>query len=331
MISYPKEKITLFCKIFQVPEYVIPWLHRFFEIEEIELILELAGSENRPPLDQDIQERYYRRGIISFDDDGKMIPADFYCRFEKWALFEGWQDVPDEIKGKLNQWQMDYYAGEHLPAVEALQSSGTRDRSHVWPEYALVDEALAIIDRVPHIYQWPCNCRAMMKGCQKPEFVCLRFDNDRNLGWEISKERAKEILLSAHKKGLIQNAELGILPDGTIDGAICNCCSDCCYPQQLSEKFELQAIWPLKRYVVDYNKDLCTACGRCSKRCPFQAFTLHKTASDQKQKTVKTIEYDSTLCRGCGLCESTCPEKAIEMKPLAVSPLSIMKEIIRSN
>ena len=37
--------------------------------------------------------------------------------------------------------------------------------------------------------------------------VCLRFDNDRGLGWEISRERAAEILLQTDKAGLMHTAD----------------------------------------------------------------------------------------------------------------------------
>ena len=327
MKSYPPEKIDIFCHAFQIPEFVKPWLDRFFETQEFELVFETAEKGMVPVLDSKFLERCYRRGIVSFDEDGQTILADFSSRFEIWALFEGWLDVPLDIQTQLNRWQMNLYHSKHFSVIEASQKTGVRDQSHVWPEYALLDEALAIIEQVPHVYQWPCNCRAMMKGCQKPEYVCLRFNNDRNLGWEISKERARELLRMAHKKGLMQSAELGIMSDGSIEGAICNCCSDCCYPQQLADKFDVKTIWPLNRYVVDYNVDLCTTCGRCTKRCPYQAFTMLKEKSSQDHKPLKQIHFDADLCRGCGLCESTCPDKAITMKSLSLSPLSLIPEI----
>lgn len=114
----------------------------------------------------------------------------------------------------------------------------------------LLNEALALIQKVPHVYLWPCNCRAMMQRCKKPGFVCLRFSNNRNLGWEISKERAREIMLEAHKKGLMQSAEVGLAADGSLDGAICNCCSDCCYPVQLADYLNETKLYPLIQYLL---------------------------------------------------------------------------------
>lgn len=331
MISLSEEKIASFCRLFDVPEFIIPWLHRFFEVQEIDLVLDLADRKDNPPWNPDFLNRCYRRGIISSGDDGSPIPAGFHVRYDIWALFEGWQDVPDEIRTLLNQWELASYVSKKSPAIEASQATGIRDRTDVWSEFALLDEALAIIDRVPHIYQWPCNCRAMMKGCLKPEYVCLRFTNDRNLGWEISKTRAKELLRHAHKKGLIHNVGLGLSPHGSIDGGICNCCSDCCYDHQLAEKLDIKTLWPINRYVAAFEADKCSACGRCSKRCPYHAFTMSKSQAAEDLKPVKVTHFDSSLCRGCGLCASTCPEDAIRMKSLEPSPLSIIAEVLKPN
>jgi Pyruvate/2-oxoacid:ferredoxin oxidoreductase delta subunit len=337
-----KSQINTFCTILEIPEFVVPWLDRFFESEEIELILELNEQlqedsvvERGPSRAQQIARKWpadfltrcYRRAVISQDHDGNYQPADFHARYEIWALFEGWRDVPEDIITKLNQWELKDFFDTKEPKIKAFQKSGLRDRTVVWPEYVLLNEALAVIDRVPHVYLWPCNCRAMIRGCDKPTFVCLRFNNSRNLGWEISKEKAKEIVSDCNQKGLMQNAELGIKPDGSIQGAICNCCSDCCFPAQLSNQLDAKTLYPLSRYVARFTEEKCSTCGRCTQRCPYQAFTFSKKESASDQSAAKHIQYGSDLCRGCGLCSTTCPEEAIEMDPLDPSPLSIFSEI----
>jgi Pyruvate/2-oxoacid:ferredoxin oxidoreductase delta subunit len=339
---FPKEQIHAFCAIMKVPDFMLPWLHHFFEPEEIRFILELnqqrpsdMGVESPAERAQKIKHnwpadfltRCYRRAVVNLDDDGNYTPSDFHARYEIWALFEGWQDLPREIKDRLNQWERQSFIERKKPHIDAFKKSGKRDQSLVWPEYVLLDEALALIQKVSHIYLWPCNCRAMMQGCRKPGFVCLRFDNDRNLGWEISKERAREIILEAHKKGLMQSAEVGITRDGSIHGAICNCCSDCCYPVQLGNHLNETRLYPLCRYVARLHAEKCTTCGHCTRRCPFQAFTLSEKKSESGAPAEKQLHYDADLCRGCGLCSTTCQEEAIEMQPLERSPLSIVSDI----
>jgi len=275
----------------------------------------------------DFLTRCHRRGVINLDDNGMYTPSDFHARYEIWALFEGWQNLPREIKDRLNQWELQYFIETKQPHIDAFEKSGQRDRSLVWPEYVLLEEALALIQKVPHIYLWPCNCRAMMQGCKKPGFVCLRFANDRNLGWEMSKERAREIILAANKKGLMQSAEVGIGPDGSLQGAICNCCSDCCFPVQFSRQLKDPRLYPLSRYVAFVDEEKCSGCGCCARRCPFQAFTISRKLTESGEGAVMPIHFNADLCRGCGLCSTVCPEGAVEMQPLPLSPLSIVSDI----
>lgn len=78
--------------------------------------------------------------------------------------------LPSLIKGVANRIADDFTRKQ----IDAIKKRGKRDQSLVWPEYVLIDEALALIRKVPPVYLWPCNCRAMMQGCSKPGFVCLR-------------------------------------------------------------------------------------------------------------------------------------------------------------
>ena len=138
--------------------------------------------------------------------------------------------------------------------------------------------------------------------------VCLRFDNDRGLGWEISRERAAEILLQTDKAGLMYAAHYtGDAGDDATAGAICSCCTDCCYPHLATERLGTGDVWRLRHYVAAIDTDLCTSCGRCSRRCRFEAITSSHGRPD----------FDAPLGRGYGLCATGCSADAIEMRPLA--------------
>ena len=343
--SYPaqimnNEKNTLkqFYKIFDIPDFAYNWVDRFFEDEEIEMILLLAKKALSPgqiadklsagktkwPADslQEFIDRCFKRGIINRGTDGSYAPADFHARFEVWAMFEGWQDIPENIRQQLNAWEIDYYESRHAEQIRSLKQGTSRDPGQVCPEYLLLHEAESLIDRVGHVYLFPCNCRSMMKRCRQSVYTCLRFTNDRGLGWEISKYRAKEIVREANRNGLMQSGEVAVAQDGAIDGAICNCCPDCCYPHQLAERQDARKLWPLTRYVARHIKDRCTVCGRCIRRCPFGAFGFEEkeNARDgQRQQSAdneKKIRFNVDLCRGCGICSTGCPEQAIEMVTL---------------
>jgi Pyruvate/2-oxoacid:ferredoxin oxidoreductase delta subunit len=162
----------------------------------------------------------------------------------------------------------------------------------------------------------------MMQGCNQSVYTCLRFENYRGLGWEVSKSRAKDILHEANKKGLMQTAEVSLTEEGAIRGAICNCCADCCVHPDLTGRYDAVKVWPLARYVAQHLTDRCTSCGLCVRRCPFNAFADEKsqpgpagnpTSTVKKQKN---IHLDENLCRGCGVCSTGCPDEAIRMVAL---------------
>jgi len=331
------QKQKRFTAVVGMPKFLLPWIDRFYEPAEIDLALALGkrpatvseiakhfrGAKNRKTSIEvkAMLERGYKRGTLNRQADNRYEPAEFHARYEIWALFEGWQDIPEEIHRRLNKWEMAAYTKKHRRDVTAVRKS-KRDPASVCPEYVLLNEAEALLDKVDHVFLWPCNCRAMVEGCRKPVNTCLRFNNDRELGWEISKSRALAILREADQAGLMHSAEIGLTVDGTIDGAICNCCADCCFPHQLAEQQGAQKIWPLTRFVARRLKERCTVCGRCARRCPFDAFRIRRAPQKgssevkPKKRPGKQIVFYRDLCRGCGVCATGCPEDAIEMIPL---------------
>ena len=333
---------------FGMPEVALPWIDRFLEPDEMALVRALSGgplplpevAARLPrPMGISFFERAVRRGVANLPTATTMSLASFGDRFDVWALFEGWRDVPEEVRTGLREWSLERYVEDRRAQIDALKA-GERP----WPplqnaEYLLLDEAERLLARVEHIYLRPCDCRAIMEQCGKPKNVCLVFENVRGLGWEISLERALDVLHEADDAGLMHTSEseaadslvlaaAGDAGDGAVhadfstpitSGALCNCCSDCCFPQLGSARLGATRLWPRRRHVATLDRGSCTACGRCVKRCPFGAFSWGEGAPKSRRagREATDSRIDPESCRGCGLCATGCPAGSVTMRPLA--------------
>jgi len=322
-VPSPKLRIAL-TGAFGAPESSLPWMDRFLEPEELVLVQALAAGPLTPPaaaraiadaagrhVSPSFFERCERRAIIDRPTPDVIVLADFGSRLDVWCMFEGWKDLPAEAREALADWRLARYIDDKRPQVESLLAGEAPLPGIENAEYLLLPEAETIVDRAAHVYLWPCDCRALFGRCDKPSAVCLRFDNDRGLGWEISRERAVDVLRRADAAGLMHTGEVAPLdsvgPEPIDRGAICNCCGDCCFPHLAGEALGAVRVWPRARYVARRDPDTCNRCRTCVKRCPFGAFS--RDGAD--------VVFDGSRCRGCGLCATGCKEQAIAMEPLA--------------
>ena len=306
-----------------LPAFLAPWADRFYEPHEIGLVEVLAAGSlpelevlrRIPGLTAAELARAARRGVVDRADEGARVSlADFHTRFEIWAMFEGWRDVPDDVAAELNGWELAHYeesiAAELGLGPDGCISADAGSSPDAAYSYLLLQEAEDLVCRVAHVYLWPCDCRAMFGRCRKPVNVCLRFDNDRGLGWEISAERAVSLLREADRAGLMHT---GVADPESEAGAICNCCTDCCFPQQASRHLRIAGQWPRRRHIAALDAAACTACGRCARRCPFEALSLSPDRGPAG--TPRSLLLAAERCRGCGLCATGCRESAITMAP----------------
>ena len=288
------------------PECVLPWLDRFYDGDDVKVLLAAGGPVGLANVEPERLERAVRRAVLDRDEAGAYAPASFAERLDVCAMFEGWRDIPDDVRRRLADWATADYAASVRDDLEALKSGAPGDSREIDYTYLLLPEAEAVIVAEEHVYLWPCDCRAIVGACDKPVDACLRFDNARGLGREISQERALEILRETDAAGLTHTDYLG---RGAGDAhAICNCCTDCCFPHRAAALLDAESVWPRRRHLAVIARDECTQCGTCAPRCPFDAITM----SLESRPLVEAAE-----CRGCGLCSTGCPAGAIAIRPLA--------------
>ena len=320
-MNVPLDRWTRIAALVGAPDFALPWLDRFYDADDVELVFALAGGPRatgdlagalgvgadqlRPRL-----ERAHRRHVAHLEED-RVSAASFLDRSALWAQFEGWKDVPDDARAQLADWWLAHYA-------ESVRETLTRFRDgHPDPgpdadyAYLLLSEAEDLVRSQERVYLWPCDCRTLKGACDHSIYNCIRFANDRDIGWEISRERAVEILREADAAGLTHTDYVG-LGGETDPHAICNCCPCCCQPHLAAERLGVGDIWPRRRHVARLVPDACTLCGRCTERCPFRALSIHDSSDGAAELVLAPSE-----CRGCGLCATGCPESAIEMEARA--------------
>ena len=202
-----EKRLERLAAIVGAPPFMLPWLDRFYEETEVDLALEAAEGLLPGTHPEDALNRSYRRAVL--DRDGEAwSPASFHARYELWALYEDWRDIPQSVRDELNVWELDDYLVEVGDGIASVREGRSTEGDQQDYTFLLLEEAEELLRARPAVYLWPCNCRAMMGRCEHSHAVCLRFDNDRGIGWEISPERAVQILRQADHEGLVHTAYL---------------------------------------------------------------------------------------------------------------------------
>jgi NAD-dependent dihydropyrimidine dehydrogenase PreA subunit len=166
----------------------------------------------------------------------------------------------------------------------------------------------------------------MGRPCQHPLEVCLKFDEmadyliDRDLGKEITREGAKELVRKSAEIGLVHFVDNAA---GKVKHN-CNCCGCACWNvgsirRRKIPRDELMAVY----FIRETSPDKCVGCGKCVEICPVEAITL---ADD-------VAVVDENWCIGCGVCATRCAFDAFHIKyrddqePLLIDFESLHKRI----
>ena len=300
-----------FFDLFEVPDLLEPHMPIIVTEDEAELVVamnrrswnmaELAGYFGLDGSEAaELAQKYYKRGIIDKVclEDGEIgyVPATLYLRLGIFAQYENdvWNTIACEQRKEIDQWYLNEYKNRIVANFEERQNEET-----VLP----LNEAIVYLMKVQKpIYLLPCNCRLIAQNCCFPVKTCLQFADgtntmiDRGWGHRISKDEAVTILKDSEKAGLIHTVS---------SSEICNCDSCCCYPFRTALTIRSKGKWPKSNHIAQWDRDKCINCGKCAKRCHFNAFTFDRSK--------KYVSYSENKCWGCGVCASVCPRGAISL------------------
>ncbi|MBN1180252.1 MAG: 4Fe-4S binding protein, partial [Anaerolineae bacterium] len=323
-------------EIFELPPAMIPHIDFVVTEQEMALVVglddkELTVSEIAAMMGMGLDEaqafvtRAFHRGVIAKagvawgheEDDGERGPdrykaGTFYRRLDPLAMYEGWGDVPADARDAVIEWQLQEFIDIWQDAITAMLENPDARVRVPNRDYMLLEEALDMVDAADDFVVVPCDCRAIVRACDRPLDVCVRLNRGATMtlehghGRRVTKDEMKRIVIDADRAGLMHTGNRFWKETGEVFG-FCNCCACDCYPIRAGIKLDMWQAWPRIYYVAERDLDTCIQCGTCAERCHFGAFYKDDAGA---------VLFDAGKCRGCGICATACPEAAITMRPL---------------
>lgn len=171
------------------------------------------------------------------------------------------------------------------------------------------EKVFELIDSQTRFAVADCICRKEAKmigeGCEKLSEACMMFGFaadyyiENEMGREISKDEAKEILLKAEEDGLVHFSS-NHAGDKIF---MCNCCGCCCKALANITKYDNPGLIAKSNYYASVNIETCDGCETCTVRCQVDAIQVEDELAN----------ISTAKCIGCGLCVSICLTESISM------------------
>ena len=169
-----------------------------------------------------------------------------------------------------------------------------------------------ILDAGDAVALMECPCRASKAEHCLPLDVCVVvgkvmvdfiLTHHKHKARQVSPEQALDVIRQSQQRG---HAAHAFFKDAVLDRfyTICNCCSCCCAAIE-SHRSGTPTL-ASSGHIAVLDSALCTGCGLCQRRCPFQAITLPAPGKPH---------IDLAACMGCGVCGFNCPSDALRLVP----------------
>jgi ferredoxin len=345
-------KLEQFIEIFQLPPAMVPHVGLVVTEQEMDLVIGLGKDQrtveeiaemmgmSQAEAEAFVTKAYHREVIAKvgaghgYHDDpandgpAKYQAATFYRRLDPMAMYENWGDVPAEARQAVIDWQLQEFINIWQPAIEEIQKDPDARVRIPNRDYMLLEEALEMVDAATDHVLVPCDCKEIVRACDRPREVCVRLDEgarrtlEHGHGRRVTKEEMRQNVIDANRAGLMATGNRFWKEDGALFG-FCQCCACDCYPIRAGMKLNMGDAYPRVYYVAERDMDKCHLCGKCARRCHFGAFHYSDTKIQFRGRQRKDVLFDPELCRGCGICATTCPEGAITMRPLHEAVMSV--------
>lgn len=340
------EKLERFIEIFQLPPAMAPHVDFVVTEQEMDLVVglgddamtvkqiaEIMGMSHseaeilvkkaceRTVIKMGAGRGPYARSQPKQDGPTTYSAAVFYRRLDPLAMYENWGDVPVEAREAVIDWQLQEFMDIWKPAVDEILADPDVAVRIPNRDVLLLEELLEMVDAAEHFVIRLCDCRAIVRACDRPLEVCGGLSElalvalEHGHGREVTKDEMKRIVVEADRAGLMHTGTRSWRERGGPRG-FCNCCACDCYPFRAGIKLGIDKQWPRSHYLAQRDLEKCGYCGTCVQRCQFGAFFRDGSKIQVDGKALKAVQFDPEKCWGCGLCATACPDAAIEMIPL---------------
>ena len=235
---------------------------------------------------------------------------DFICDFARFEP-EIYTTLTRPVINAIDKWVAKTSLGYHRKMIMNRMNGIGLENRYLQSDFLTLDEALsAIKDSDDLIYLVPCDCKSATYYQYKNTNVCLNISSrthgtfgpnsaySKNLGKELTKEEAMELIIKCDKEGLMHIGEY--------DG-YCSCDAISCYPLKRAVELGCRGVYPLSHWKTVFIEEKCDHCGDCVKICNFNAFAYD---------AYKKVSFDPEKCYGCTICASNCPQDAIELEKI---------------
>jgi ferredoxin len=276
--------------------------------EPVSAIAERIGRDEKE-LGETLYDMSKRGLILRFKESEQTI----YYFLAPWMIGIWEFQVNNLTQDNIKLYEK-YYEEGMVPLNKTKKVSGFRvipiqkeiqDNTEIQP----YEKVFELIDSQTRFAVADCICRKEDKmigeGCDKLSEACMMFGFaadyyiENEMGREISKDEAKEILLKAEEDGLVHFSS-NHAGDKIF---MCNCCGCCCKALANITKYDNPGLIAKSNYYASVNSETCDGCETCTDRCQVDAIQVEDDLAN----------ISAVKCIGCGLCVSTCPTESISM------------------